>query len=46
MFQRLIVLALIIAIALPLAACGRKGSPVRSDDSEYPRSYPHPNPSP
>jgi predicted small lipoprotein YifL len=37
---RLLVLALIIAMASPLAACGRKGSPERPDDSEYPRNYP------
>ncbi len=42
LFQHLLVLALIIAIASPLAACGRKGSPDRPDDSEYPRSYPAP----
>jgi predicted small lipoprotein YifL len=42
LFQRLLVLALIIAIASPLAACGRKGAPDRPDNSKYPRSYPAP----
>lgn len=38
--RRLVILALLIAIASPLAACGRKGSPERPEDSQYPRSYP------
>lgn len=42
LFHRLMLLALIIAIASPLAACGRKGSPEYPEDSEYPRSYPAP----
>ncbi|MBL6933288.1 MAG: hypothetical protein ISR45_10090 [Rhodospirillales bacterium] len=42
LFARLIVLALVIAIASPIAACGRKGSPDYPKDSKYPRSYPKP----
>jgi len=40
LLQRALMLALVVAIALSSAACGRKGSPERPDDSEYPRSYP------
>ena len=40
LFQRALTLALVVAIALSSAACGRKGSPDRPDDSEYPRNYP------
>jgi predicted small lipoprotein YifL len=40
LFQSLMVLALILAIASPLAACGRKGSPDYPEDSKYPRNYP------
>ncbi len=40
LFVRLIVLALVIALASPLAACGRKSSPERPEDSDYPRNYP------
>ncbi len=39
-FQRLIMLALIIAIASPLAACGRKASPESPEGSGYPGTYP------
>ncbi len=41
MLQRLIMLALIIAIASPLAACGRKASPKHPEGSEYPGVYPN-----
>ncbi len=40
LFKRLLVLALLIAIDSHLAACRRKGSPDRPEDSEYPHSYP------
>ena len=40
LFQRLLTLALVVAIALSSAACGRKGLPDRPSDSEYPRDYP------
>ena len=40
LFKRLLTLALVVAIALSSAACGRKGSPDRPGDSEYPRNYP------
>ncbi len=39
-FARLLALTLIVALASPLAACGRKGSPERTDETQYPRSYP------
>ena len=40
LLARLLMLALIVAIALPVAACGRKASPDRPEDSKYPHSYP------
>ena len=40
LFKRLLTLALAVAIALSSVACGRKGIPERSGDSEYPRNYP------
>ena len=40
LFARLLMLALIVAIASPLAACGRKSAPEHLEDSEYPRRYP------
>ncbi len=40
MTLRLLILALILALAVPLAACGRKGAPVPPEGSEYPRKYP------
>jgi hypothetical protein len=40
LIARLVILALIIALASPLAACGRKNAPERPEDSEYPRNYP------
>ena len=40
LFQRALTLALVVAIALSSAACGRKSTPDRPDGSEYPRNYP------
>ena len=40
MLRRLLILALIVALTAPLAACGRKGAPVPPEGSEYPRKYP------
>jgi predicted small lipoprotein YifL len=40
MLRRLLILALIVALTAPLAACGRKGAPVPLEGSEYPRKYP------
>lgn len=37
---RLLILALIVAMASPLAACGRKGALDRPGDGDYPGSYP------
>ncbi len=40
MLRRLLILALVLALASPLVACGRKGAPVPPEGSEYPRKYP------
>ncbi|NQV47204.1 MAG: hypothetical protein HQ504_05415 [Rhodospirillaceae bacterium] len=34
------VVALVLAAALPLGACGRKGAPDFPEGTEYPREYP------
>lgn len=39
--RALLTLAVVVAVALPLAACGRKGRPVPPEDAVYPRMYPH-----
>lgn len=46
-FRRL-ALALVasVVLALPLAACGKKGGPERPEGSTFPRQYPNPNPTP
>ncbi|MBI3506343.1 MAG: hypothetical protein HY059_16015 [Proteobacteria bacterium] len=40
--RKLILLAFVLALAAPLAACGRKGPPEAPPgaDEKYPRSYP------
>ncbi len=40
MLRWLLLLALVLILASPLAACGRKGALERPQDSEYPRQYP------
>ena len=40
LFQQLLTLVLVVAIALSSAACGRKGLPDSPIDSEFPRDYP------
>jgi hypothetical protein len=40
LIQHLLTLALVVATALSISACGRKNMPERPIDSEYPRSYP------
>ncbi|MBI5162412.1 MAG: hypothetical protein HY985_00765 [Magnetospirillum sp.] len=40
MIRRLTILALVVALAVPLAACGRKGRPIAPENSVYPRTYP------
>jgi len=40
MTRKLIVIVLVLAVASPLAACGRKGSLETPPDSTYPRTYP------
>jgi predicted small lipoprotein YifL len=41
LIRRSLLLLTAIALALPLAACGRKGNPDWPDDSIYPRKYPY-----
>jgi len=40
--RKIILLAFVLALAAPLAACGRKGPPEAPPgaDEKYPRSYP------
>lgn len=40
MARTLITLILVAAMAVPLAACGRRGKPVVPEGSTYPRTYP------
>ncbi|HJN23111.1 MAG TPA: lipoprotein [Rhodospirillales bacterium] len=40
MIRKIAVAMLILALASPLAACGRKSSPERPDDSDHPWQYP------
>jgi len=35
-----LLLALIVVLAAPLAACGRKGAPEAPPGNTYPRNYP------
>ena len=43
--RRLILAALILALAAPLAACGKKGDPrpPSGDNAPFPRTYPAPS---
>jgi len=38
--RRFAVVMLALAVASPLAACGRKGKPVPPEGTVYPRQYP------
>ncbi len=38
--RKIVVIMLILALASPLAACGRKSSPERPKGSDHPRVYP------
>jgi predicted small lipoprotein YifL len=40
MIRKIAVAMLILALASPLAACGRKSLPERPDGSDHPRQYP------
>jgi predicted small lipoprotein YifL len=40
MTRRLLILFLILAMAAPLAACGRKSAPAQPPGSDHPRKYP------
>ncbi len=40
MLKRFFVLLLVLAMASPLLACGRKSSPQPPPDNTYPRQYP------
>lgn len=38
--RRLLTLALLAVLLLPLSACGRKGQPEPPPGADYPRTYP------
>ncbi len=40
MLRKLILFALLLGLAAPLAGCGKKSSPKQPDDATYPRQYP------
>ncbi len=40
MTRRLLILLLVLAMAAPLAACGRKKTPAQPPSSDHPRKYP------
>jgi predicted small lipoprotein YifL len=40
---RALIVAIILAMASPLGACGRKGSPEFPEGTKYPRDYPKKN---
>lgn len=40
MLRKVMMAALAVAVALPLASCGRKGLPIPPEDAVYPRPYP------
>jgi len=42
MLRKLFILALIAALASPVAACGRKSKPETPKDATYPKTYPNP----
>jgi len=44
MFRKSLLTLAILALALPLAACGKKGLPQHPADSTYPREYPNASP--
>lgn len=40
MIRKIVIVMLILALASPLAACGRKSSPEQPKGSDHPRAYP------
>ena len=40
MIRNLLVIALVLGLLAPVAACGRKSAPQAPPESEYPRQYP------
>lgn len=38
--RKVMMAALAVAMALPLASCGRRGLPIPPEDATYPRTYP------
>ncbi len=40
MSRRLLTVALLLAAAVSLEACGRKGAPIKPEGAEFPRTYP------
>ncbi len=43
MFRRFFALVLVVLLAAPLIACGRKNSPDFPKGSTYPKTYPSPD---
>ncbi len=41
MIRNILVIALILGLVAPIAACGRKSAPQAPPESEYPRQYPN-----
>ena len=40
MIRNLLVIALVLGLVAPIAACGRKSAPQAPPGTEYPRQYP------
>lgn len=38
--KRIVLLLMVVALASPLGACGRKGKPEHPEGSDFPREYP------
>ena len=42
MIRNILVIALVLGLAAPVTACGRKSVPQAPPETEYPRQYPSP----
>ena len=40
MIRKILLIALVLGLAAPIAACGRKSAPQAPPGSEYPKKYP------
>ena len=40
MIRKILVIALVLGLVAPIAACGRKSAPQPPPGTEYPRQYP------